>query len=65
MPNYELLAQNAYNIYRGSQRAEHLFPHEWGGLPQHYKDLLTYVAEFSRKSQVSPVRERPPITITE
>jgi len=56
MPNYELVAQNAYSIFRGSQRGENekLFPHVWDDLPRHYRDLLTYVAEFSWMTQITP-----------
>lgn len=50
MSDMRLVAQTAYNIFRGSQRGENLFPHDWEGLPQHYRDLLAYVAEYSRVS---------------
>lgn len=57
MPNYELVAENAYNIFRGGQRdvgstPTEVLPH-WTDLPDQQRKLLSYVAEFSRISQVT------------
>ena len=45
----EEIAHEAYSIYRGSLRDEKTpFPLWWGDLPQHLRDLMTFIVSHSQ-----------------